>query len=78
MNFEDLKPCPICGARCSSISIDFDQYGFACGQRIDIYKGTFECSICGSTINISGDSAKQVFDKWNSLKMEQKAVQDAT
>lgn len=67
MNYEDLKPCPICGARCAAISIDYNAEGVMYGQRIDIYKGTFECSICGSTINISGDSAKQVFDKWNDL-----------
>ena len=78
MNYEDLKPCPICGARCSHVSIDCNAYGFVCGQRIGIYKGTFECSICGSTFNITGDSAKQVFDKWNSLEMKQRAVQDAT
>ena len=28
MNYEDLKPCPICGARCSAISIDCNTYGF--------------------------------------------------
>ena len=75
MNYEDLKPCPICGARCSTISLVRDENGFMCGQRIGIYKGTFECSICGSTININGDSAKQVFDKWNDLARNEKVVQ---
>lgn len=67
MNYEDLKPCPICGSRCAVISIDCNAYGLVCGQRIGMYKGTFECDFCGSTINITGDSARQVFDKWNDL-----------
>ena len=67
MNYEDLKPCPICGARCSNISLDCYANGFMCGQRIGIYKGTFECHFCGSTIKLDGNSAKQIYAKWNDL-----------
>ena len=67
MNCEDLKPCPICGKKCTNITIEHDVRGFLQGQRLKNYKGIFECGFCESTIKITGDSAKQVFDKWNDL-----------
>lgn len=67
MNIEDLKGCPICGAKCACVSIECNEHAFVCGERMGIYKGTFECVMCGSTINLCGDSAMQVLEKWNDL-----------
>ena len=67
MNVEDLKPCPICGKKCTNITIEHDVRGFLQGQRLKNYKGIFECGFCESTIKITGDSAKQIYAKWNDL-----------
>ena len=67
MNIEDLNPCPICGNPPSSITIDVDDLCHRNGERIGIYHGTFECHFCGSTIKLDGNSAKQIYAKWNDL-----------
>ena len=77
MNYEDLKPCPVCGRRCSTIEMNLDLVGFRNGYRMGVWNGTFECSCCGSTIKLYGDNAKQIYDKWNNLARNEKAVQDA-
>lgn len=42
MNYEDLNPCPICGHRPSSITIDVDDLCYKNGERIGIFHGTME------------------------------------
>lgn len=78
MNLEDLKPCPVCGMRCSIIEMNFDLLGFRNGDRMGVWNGTFKCSYCGSIIKLHGDNGKRIFDKWNNLARNEKAVQDAT
>ena len=67
MNIEDLKPCPICGHRPSSITVDVDDSRYLNGERIGIYHGTFECHFCVSIIKLDVNSTKQIYAKWNDL-----------